>query len=257
MECADYCSAAMTSCKGAQAIYASEADCLAVCSDLPPSASSGSSGGAGMMANDSVQCRMKYAAAAKSDSSFCPLLGPESFGGCSDDCTAYCDLEMVACPGIFATRDACLADCGKLNGTAHYTSTSQQSGVSFACWMYWLTQAAADASLCPNTAFASATCRVDSLGTCDACLSDAATTNSGKCSAQYKACVENANSPCSQCYTCASACNADQACIAQCHAANPNGCAEYDNVLNCVFCDQCQANGLCATQQMQIPWVCK
>jgi hypothetical protein len=210
------------------------------------------------MIDDSIACRSQHAMMAATDAGAdpaqCQLAGPVSNGGCANPCAAYCDLEMAACPGAFPDVASCQSDCSRY-AVSDYSITAT-TGDSFACRMYWLTQAASDPSLCPDTTFASSKCRVDATGVCDTCTGEAATTLTGKCSAMFKNCISDPNSMCAQCYNCAKTCGADQTCFTQmCEGPNPTGCSQYAALLNCIFCDQCPM--ICASLQMQDNWVCK
>jgi hypothetical protein len=202
---------------------------------------------------DTLGCHSVYAMGTAADHAFCGLAGPAGNGGCASPNDAYCDLEMAVCPGIYKTRADCISALSNIPLTPPYDVT-QTAGNSLGCRTYWLTQAAADPTQCPNTGLSSTTCACSSSPDCGTCLG-CALGPSSKCGDIWATCLKDQG--CNDCANCSNACNGDQACITACDASNPVGCTKYGQLLNCVYCDQCKPNGLCAMQQMQEGWVCK
>lgn len=254
-ECVAYCDLVTTNCFGTFQQYTTNDDCLAVCKYMPtmvPDAGAGGSGPDGGMA-DTLGCHTVYAMGTAGDHGFCTLAGPAGNGGCATPNDAYCDLEMTVCPGIFKTRDDCVMALGSIPQMPLY-DTKQTAGNSLGCRMYWLTQAAADATLCPKTGLTSDVCACSESNDCSICI-QCTLGLSGKCRDLLFTCQMDL--PCNDCSNCSQGCGGDQACITACDAANPAGCTKYGTLLNCIYCDQCKPNGLCATDQMGLGWVCK
>jgi hypothetical protein len=123
--CTKYCDDVTANCSGAVKQYVDKAQCLVVCSLLPEGVLGASEG-------NSAACRGKNAALAKYASgmerdAYCAKAGPGSDGTCGTVCEGYCSLMMPTCktmPYAFASRDACLADCGALRDAPPYSVTN-------------------------------------------------------------------------------------------------------------------------------------
>jgi hypothetical protein len=106
--CLQYCNTIMTNCKGVNAQYADQAECMKACSYMP----NGSPNDANV---NSAYCRANKAAEAATDTmavkSACFLSGPLSYGACGNDCDVFCAIAT----------DYCTA-AGGYNGTPPYTS---------------------------------------------------------------------------------------------------------------------------------------
>ncbi|MCL2725874.1 MAG: hypothetical protein FWD69_15715 [Polyangiaceae bacterium] len=91
--CDRYCDLVMANCRGDDAQYGSNDECLAFCALMPP-------GKTGDSDNPSVACRQSYAGSpAMTDSvTYCLAAGPFGGGVCGDRCTAFCQLALAACP---------------------------------------------------------------------------------------------------------------------------------------------------------------
>jgi hypothetical protein len=100
--CDRYCTAITANCTGANAQYTSKANCMTACAFLP----------ATDVAGNTVTCRAGVAsmASAASDAN-CWHAGAETFGGCGDECEAFCILTMGYCPGVYASMTDCVAAC--------------------------------------------------------------------------------------------------------------------------------------------------
>jgi hypothetical protein len=61
---------------------------------------------------DTVACRAAYAnMAATAPDRNCWHAGVDTFGGCGDECEAFCILTMGYCPGVYASMTDCVAAC--------------------------------------------------------------------------------------------------------------------------------------------------
>ncbi len=147
--CADYCTRALTNCKGDLELYPNLEFCLAVCAALPPGERTDTSG-------NTVGCRLHFAQSAASIEKElnCSAAGPGGNGICGDNCESWCTLEANVCPSIYASTDDCMAACQTFPVLGSYNDTiPTQSGNSFECRLYHVTAAAGiDAMLhCPHT----------------------------------------------------------------------------------------------------------
>lgn len=237
-ECIAYCDEVMAHCVGNYQQYTTKDDCLAVCMAMPPGKLADDDAGT---PGDGLACRKSYADLAVNDSSFCPPAGPDGAGSCGGYCDAFCEIAMSACPGVFADADHCKQDCQSYPPQPSY-GVGQISGNSYGCRMYVLTQAALDASHCPDIGASSSQCRCDQSQDCNGCASCAVGPSTGKCTTKYVACL--ADQTCTQCSDCAAQCQpGDQACYDACVSAHPTGCQLFDDFVQCYLCDQC--TGLC------------
>jgi hypothetical protein len=106
----------MANCTGANAQYASLADCKKAAGYLPV-------GTGADQAGDTLGCRTYHAgAAAQNATVHCPHAGP--FGGsgaagnlvcgpagANGNCQAFCEIAIKACPAAFADANACATAC--------------------------------------------------------------------------------------------------------------------------------------------------
>lgn len=110
--CQDYCRAVTVACKGTFQQYASQAECMAVCAQLPL-------GTFADVSTNTVGCRYYHSFNALADpATHCPHSGPGGDGQCSkDNCEPYCKLMAKACPATaFADPKTCAADCEQVEG---------------------------------------------------------------------------------------------------------------------------------------------
>src|SRR5678816_51717 len=123
--CTSYCATIMDACTGANAQYASEADCASVCALWTH--------GADMAAN-TVECHAYHADASMSAPDMhCVHAGPWGDGQCGDPCDNFCELVAQACPMAYADDTTCDAACnGYTEGDYGITAT----GDTLACRMY-------------------------------------------------------------------------------------------------------------------------
>ena len=114
--CDDICNLIDAACAGADAPYESHAQCLKVCTALPPGANDDQTG-------DTAACRKYHAYNAMAAAAqHCPHTGPGGDGHCGkDNCESYCLLLPKTCPAAFALKfggdvSKCKTECDKLPG---------------------------------------------------------------------------------------------------------------------------------------------
>lgn len=138
--CERYCSAVMTSCSGAFAVYTSLESCMAVCAVLP-------AGEPGDRNVNSVQCRLHAALVAQDEvPHYCPIAGPGGNGECGSNCESLCQLRDGIC-APFASGDdkTCLKSCENLSDLGTYSTdlgVGQYRGPHVQCRLYHLSAAA-------------------------------------------------------------------------------------------------------------------
>lgn len=146
-----YCDTIQTSCKGFNQQYTSVAQCLAVC-DLMDAGAPGSVGG------DSVACRSYHATVAAGDPGLhCPHAGPSGDGVCGDVCDGYCRMALAFCPSVYFDQSTCKTDCVQHGSSTRY-NTTEQSGPTAACLVYWAADAALDSNSCNDLDGTSGSC---------------------------------------------------------------------------------------------------
>jgi hypothetical protein len=148
--CEDYCTLNLSACTGAQRVYESRSQCLAVCEVLEP----------GLLTDDypmdTVGCRKSHAynALTVDPVPHCPHSGPGGANVCGTDCPAYCKLVQSACATSFAAEftdlDECISACSTLRGTGHLmyaVETAETDDANpLACRMLYATRAVASPS---------------------------------------------------------------------------------------------------------------
>lgn len=166
--CEKYCALVMANCSGDNAQYASLDECTSFCGHLPLGEAVRDD------AKDSanVACRQYWAGtpAKTSPDAYCLAAGP--FGGntCGDRCTAFCDVLLSACSSdggapTYASRDECRTNCKYFayrdagDDGGGETPSGPAEGDSFNCRLYWLREAASDATHCAALAPNSDTCK--------------------------------------------------------------------------------------------------
>jgi hypothetical protein len=155
LSCPAYCARMASACVGANAQYASDADCLASCAvwDF---------GSQGEMTNNTLGCRTYHAGAAISDADLhCRHAGPGGDGACGTNCVGFCNLVSEVCVGanqVYDNLTECTQMCSGFATLPPYEA-SQQSGDTLACRLYHATAASTDPDLhCAHTAPISSTC---------------------------------------------------------------------------------------------------
>jgi hypothetical protein len=149
-----------TACKMANAQYTGDPQCEAACTIL----SNAMLGGM-----DTIACRATHATAATMMGGFgtgpvpgCWQAGPFSYGGCGDECEAFCALATHVCPNAYASMAACQLACELYihipADPSAYTAKGPTSGNYLACREYYTMAALADQTQCPNVAKVSPTC---------------------------------------------------------------------------------------------------
>jgi hypothetical protein len=140
--CEQYCSAVMSNCTGAFAVYTSYDTCLSVCVDLP-------AGQPGDRNINSVQCRLHAALIAGDEvPHYCPIAGPGGNGECGTNCEGLCGLRAQICAQYADVAvDACLRSCSQINDLGTYSTDpnlGQYGGPHVQCRLYHVSAAAVD-----------------------------------------------------------------------------------------------------------------
>jgi hypothetical protein len=160
-DCKKFCKLEMTVCTDANTVYASEAECEAVCGALTPGST-----------NDHTQntagCRFyhSYNAVAQPDI-HCSHTGPGGDGHCGPDdptagkgnCISYCQIMGVACAGQFDATQ-CIANCNTLAGSTMdslYTLATSNTGNTVQCRLNHAASALLDPTQC-SAALGNAPC---------------------------------------------------------------------------------------------------
>jgi hypothetical protein len=115
--CEDYCRIAMVACTGDNAIYESDAQCMAACQALPLGTNADSDGKIRVNTPDNtIGCRKfhAYGALAGPDH-HCHHSSPTSDGYCGDEddaiCESHCMIAKQACGELYSATYASDADC--------------------------------------------------------------------------------------------------------------------------------------------------
>jgi len=133
--CGDYCRIAMIACTEDNALYESNAQCLAACGALPLGTNADSNGLIKINTDkNTMGCRKfhAYGALANPDS-HCRHSSPTSDGYCGDEdhtiCQSHCMIAKKACGALYTAKfpnDAdCEADCEELPGTTEETADAE------------------------------------------------------------------------------------------------------------------------------------
>jgi len=152
--CAGYCGAIATNCTGSNAMYGSQALCMATCALWP-------AGTMGETTGITRACHIYHAgAAASSPAIHCRHAGPGGDGQCGDNCQGFCTIVLGACGSSpYPTATDCITACNGFIQNPQYNAL-QTTGNTFACRLYHATAAAAQpAAHCPHTAPNSAICQ--------------------------------------------------------------------------------------------------
>jgi hypothetical protein len=139
--CEQYCTAVMSNCTAAFAVYTSNETCLSVCAALPQ-------GKQGDRTGNSVSCRLSAALNAKDEiPHYCPVAGPGGNGVCGSNCEALCVLRAKVCSQYGSGEvAACQSNCEKLQDLGNYSTNldvGQHSGPHVQCRLYHVSAAAA------------------------------------------------------------------------------------------------------------------
>ncbi len=122
LTCADYCTLVTTNCTAANAQYADMAECMTQCTTAAIPV-----GTAGMMAGNTLGCRVYHGGVAATDpATHCPHAGLSGAGVCGTVCEAYCGLIARSCTGDdqqYPDSDACLRACEVLPDTGAIGAT--------------------------------------------------------------------------------------------------------------------------------------
>jgi hypothetical protein len=142
LDCEQYCEWMDASCTAANAQYPDEAQCLQSCAAFPTTAG-----------DNSLACRIGFAALASTDAANCDAAGPAGIGECGTPCEAYCNLMLAYCPheADGASLNACMTECGTVPENNITTfSYPAPGGDTLACRIAHATNAAKDTD--PNGA---------------------------------------------------------------------------------------------------------
>lgn len=124
--CDDFCTLETTVCAGANAVYESKAQCMAVCALLDKGKNSDTT-------QNTVGCRKYHSYNAVSGpSSHCPHTAATGDGHCGSSCDAYCPLLETACPAEFQStfpggQSDCATECTKIPGALDDKYFTQQT----------------------------------------------------------------------------------------------------------------------------------
>jgi hypothetical protein len=144
LDCDAYCAQVIAACRGGNQQFGGAANCAGACGAFATGALTDRSGA-------TLGCRLYHARAAATDPvAQCPSAGPGGAGVCGFDCEGYCAIAAHVCQGaaaIYASDDACQADCASRADTVRY-DVSVASGPSVACLLEHAQAAAADPALC-------------------------------------------------------------------------------------------------------------
>jgi hypothetical protein len=111
--CDTYCTAITANCTGVKAQYSDKANCMKVCSKLPPGSATDATG-------NTIGCRTNAAKTAAANPMGCWAAGPLGFGTCGSECDIFCGVATTYCsaaggyagPALYASLDECINDCG-------------------------------------------------------------------------------------------------------------------------------------------------
>ena len=111
--CIDYCTQALDSCTGTNAIHTDFPTCIDTCAEYPDLGIDGEPRG------DTVQCRIYHLglAAEVDPETHCPHASTEGGDTCvgAAPCNSYCGAVLENCTGsnlVFADAETCLSACG-------------------------------------------------------------------------------------------------------------------------------------------------
>lgn len=148
-DCSNYCTPEIVACGTEE--YENRDECMALCKYFPPGEFADTN-------QNTLGCRIYHSYNALcSPEEHCPHSGPGGEGTCgtlpTDKCASYCELAKGVCPSVyadvFATDDACMADCATLvdalpsvDGDTRYTTTYAQNPGTLACRFLAVSRAA-------------------------------------------------------------------------------------------------------------------
>jgi hypothetical protein len=115
--CGEYCADLKVACKGANAQYYDDANCMKVCARLAPGTLADTTG-------NTVGCRINAALVAAFETTpikaSCWMAGPLGIGGCGAECDTFCAVATSYCTAAegytgvppFVSLEDCHAQCG-------------------------------------------------------------------------------------------------------------------------------------------------
>lgn len=164
--CTRYCDLVQKHCTGEHAQYASNEDCLAFCTHLPPGDPWE------QKKAPTLACRQYYAGnpALTDPAAYCAAAGPFGGGLCGDRCTAFCEVTLSACapdggaapfPSLPDCKTACAGftfrDAGTDGGGEGLDGPA--SGDTLNCRLFHLREAVVDPQACATLANDASACR--------------------------------------------------------------------------------------------------
>jgi len=165
--CEKYCDLVTENCKGPNAQYASQTECLSFCGHVPLRAETRGE----EKAAASIACRQYWADSPSQTSpdDYCLAAGP--FGGntCGDRCTAFCDAVLSTCSpdganAPYADQPQCATACAAFSYRDAGTDgggegpTGPAAGDSLNCRLHQLRAAVTQPAKCAELRAESATC---------------------------------------------------------------------------------------------------
>lgn len=140
-QCQSYCDTVMAACVGENAVYATQAHCLAICAKLAP-------GDSNEPVGNTVACRLRQAKIAQNSEpeETCRLAGPGGGDECGSDCEAYCTLYPQVCPDLYLYGDTktCLDACQGLTDQNSYNLSDDHGGDTIECRLVHTASATVD-----------------------------------------------------------------------------------------------------------------
>lgn len=142
-KCDTYCQRVTTACAGTSRVYTDEAQCRAVCAQLPSGVQGETPG------SNTVQCRLELLDQQDFEPNDCPFVGPLGGGQCGNDCDAYCGLRRAACVAADGSNselegDYCERHCPAIEGRRLGSKDIEQDADTLQCRAGFLMQALAN-----------------------------------------------------------------------------------------------------------------
>jgi hypothetical protein len=127
--CNEYCDKVMAACTDEHAVYTNRAQCMGVCSKLPPGEEQE------IVNENSIRCRIRLIDSALHEADDCRFVGPGGGDQCGSDCDAYCTVYPQVCPDDYkyGDFDNCLKNCVGLKDQSRYDLKADHEGDSIEC----------------------------------------------------------------------------------------------------------------------------
>lgn len=145
--CATYCGELDKSCSVPELLQYADGTCEDICLEYLLTADEVSTAGASSANNNTIECRIREARSAASESLACAVAGLSGDNECGDVCEVYCELVEARCkPQYIDTFDedseTCEEECQKLPRSDVPFNVSIQEGNTLECRFYHLQAAA-------------------------------------------------------------------------------------------------------------------